>query len=87
LQYRTPQRRKDCDDELDSEREPLLGGSSKALATNGRQRLNPGDVAILQLLAAAELIEADLCQQYKELGRVDAPDSGYKAGLVILHGD
>src|SRR4029079_7358343 len=65
----------------------LLGGASKALAANGRERLNPGDVAILQLLAAAELIEADLWQQYKELGGVDAPDSGYKEGLVILHGD
>jgi hypothetical protein len=65
----------------------LLGGSSKALAANGGQSLNAGDVAILQLLAAAELIEADLWQQYKELGGVDAPDSGYKAGLVILDGD
>src|SRR5216684_5993315 len=65
----------------------LLSGSSKVLAANGRQRLNPGDVAILQLLAAAELIEADLWQQYKELGGVDAPDSGYKEGLVILDGD
>ncbi len=65
----------------------LLSGSSKALAANGRQRLNAGDAAILQLLAAAELIEADLWQQYKELGGVDAPDSGYKEGLVILDGD
>jgi hypothetical protein len=65
----------------------LLSGSSKALAANGRERLNQGDVAILQLLAAAELIEADLWQQYKELGGVDSPDSGYKAGLVILDGD
>jgi len=65
----------------------LLGNASKALAANGRQRLNAGDAAILQLLAAAELIEADLWQQYKELGGVDAPDSGYKAGLVILDGD
>ncbi len=65
----------------------LLSGSSKALAANERQRLNAGDVAILQLLAAAELIEADLWQQYKELGGVDAPDSGYKEGLVILDGD
>jgi hypothetical protein len=65
----------------------LLSGSSKALAANGRQRLNPGDVAILRLLAAAELIEADLWQQYNELGGVDAPDSGYKEGLVILDGD
>src|SRR5216683_6000939 len=62
----------------------LLGGSSKALAANGRQRLNPGDVAILRLLAAAELIETDLWQQYKELGGVDSPESGYRAGLEIL---
>jgi Ferritin-like domain len=65
----------------------LLGGSSKALAADGRQRLNPGDVAILQLLAAAELIEADLWQQYKELGGVDSPESGYRAGLEILDED
>ena len=65
----------------------LLSGSGKALAANGSQTLTPGDVAILQLLAAAELIEADLWKQYKELGGVDAPDSGYKAGLVILDGD
>ena len=65
----------------------LLGGSSRALAANGRQRLNPGDVAILQLLAAAELIEADLWQQYKELGGVDSPESGYRAGLEILDED
>jgi Ferritin-like domain len=65
----------------------LLGGSSKALAANGSQRLNAGDVAILQLLAAAELIEADLWQQYKELGGVDSPESGYRAGLEILDGD
>ena len=65
----------------------LLSGSAKALAASGSQTLTPGDVAILQLLAAAELIEADLWQQYKELGGVDAPDSGYKEGLVILDGD
>jgi hypothetical protein len=65
----------------------LLNGSSKALAANGRQRLNAGDVAILQLLAAAELIEADLWQQYKELGGVDSPESGYRAGLEILDED
>jgi Ferritin-like domain len=65
----------------------LLSGSSKALAANGRQRLNAGDVAILQLLAAAELIEADLWQQYNELGGVDSPESGYRAGLEILDED
>ena len=65
----------------------ILSGSSKALAANGRERLNAGDVAILQLLAAAELIEADLWQQYKELGGVDSPESGYRAGLEILDED
>jgi len=66
----------------------VLGNASKALGGLGdRRHLPDGDVAILQLLAAAELIEADLWQQYKELGGVDAPDSGYKAGLVILDGD
>jgi len=69
----------------------LLTSSGKALAKNGNGKkfnaLTRGDVAILQLLAAAELIEADLWQQYNELGGVNAPDSGYKAGLVILDGD
>src|SRR6266481_2175494 len=66
----------------------LLGNASKALGGLGdRRHLPDGDVAILQLLAAAELIEADLWQQYKELGGVDSPESGYRAGLVILDGD
>jgi len=65
----------------------LLSGAGKALAANGSQTLTPGDVAILQLLAAAELIEADLWQQYNELGGVNAPTSGYTAALQILDGD
>jgi hypothetical protein len=69
----------------------LLSGSGKALAAdkNGKDNnsLTRGDVAILQLLAAAELIEADLWQQYSELGGVDSPESGYRAGLEILDGD
>src|SRR5437016_5225818 len=65
----------------------LLSGSTKAFAANGNQKLTRGDVAILQLLAAAELIEADLWQQYNELGGVDAANSGYTAALQILDGD
>ncbi len=69
----------------------LLGSASKVLAGDDDRkkdnRLTRGDVAILQLLAAAELIEADLWQQYKELGGVDAPTSGYTAALQILDGD
>src|SRR6266403_4063979 len=69
----------------------LLSGSGHAWAKDGNEKeknaLTRGDVAILQLLAAAELIETDLWKQYNELGGVNAPDSGYKAGLVILDGD
>jgi len=65
----------------------LLSGSGKALAASGSQNLTPGDVAVLQLLAAAELIEADLWQQYNELGGINAPTSGYTAALQILDGD
>jgi hypothetical protein len=71
----------------------LLSGSGNALASDGRENderhrdLTRGDVAILQLLAAAELIETDLWQQYNELGGVNAPITGYTAGLEILDGD
>jgi hypothetical protein len=46
-----------------------------------------GDVAILRFLAAAEILESDLWQQYTELGGVDAADSGYKAALEVLDSD
>ena len=66
----------------------LLTGSRKALAArDADERLTRGDVAILQLLAAAELIEADLWQQYNELGGINAPTTGYTAALQILDGD
>ena len=69
----------------------LLGNASKAFAGEEDQkknnRLTRGDVAILQLLAAAEVIEADLWQQYNELGGINAPTSGYTAALQILDGD
>jgi hypothetical protein len=66
----------------------LFSASGKALAAGkGNQKLARGDVAILQLLAAAEIIEADLWQQYNELGGNDSPQSGYRAGLEILDGD
>jgi hypothetical protein len=69
----------------------LLSGSGRALAASknnqNNQKLTRGDVAILQLLAAAEIIEADLWQQYNELGGVDSPTTGYTAGLQILDGD
>src|SRR5438132_698065 len=50
----------------------LLSGAREALAdnsasVNGQNKVTKGDVAILQFLAAAELIETDLWQQYTEL--------------------
>src|ERR1700682_3191774 len=49
--------------------------------------LNQGDVAILQFLAAAEIIETDLWQQYNELGGVDGGNAAYIAALQNLDGD
>ena len=59
--------------------------SSTALAsTTG---LTAGDVAILRLLAAIELIESDLWQQYNELGGVNGGNGAYMAALSNLDGD
>jgi hypothetical protein len=46
-----------------------------------------GDVAILRFLAAAELLETDLWQQYTELAGANAADSGYRAALEVLDED
>src|ERR1700761_9363555 len=47
-----------------------------------------GDVAILRLLAAAELIEADLWQQYAELGGVTTgTQNAYQLAFQQLDGD
>ncbi len=62
---------------------------------DGDDRLTRGDVAILRLLAAAEIIEADLWTQYSELGGTqDTEVSGvnggnplYMGALQILDGD
>ena len=69
---------------------------AKELPALGQDReggsLTRGDVAILQLLLAAEIIETDLWQQYKELGGVEAAANNpvvvpYVNGLVQLDGD
>jgi hypothetical protein len=46
-----------------------------------------GDVAILRLLAAVELIESDLWQQYNELGGVTGGNPAYMAALSNLDSD
>lgn len=61
----------------------LLAG--RARADNGRgPDLTKGDIAILRFLAAAELIETDLWQQYTELALGNA---AFQLGLVALDGD
>ncbi len=48
----------------------LLGKGASAFAQASSAALNKGDIAILQFLAAAELIESDLWTQYAELGGI-----------------
>jgi len=51
----------------------LLGNGSSALAQNqdtSNHRIDKGDAAILRFLAAAEILETDLWQQYNELGGI-----------------
>src|SRR5258708_35856538 len=56
----------------------LLTGGMSAFGqegSGGGDELSKGDAAILQLLLAAEIIETDLWQQYKELGGVEATNT------------
>jgi hypothetical protein len=72
----------------------LLADPPTASARSGGGHLTKGDVAILQFLAAAELIEADLWKQYNELGGIqDSEVSGgsgnpdYTAALAVVDED
>src|SRR6266481_1643075 len=69
----------------------LLSDASPAFASGG---LTKGDAAILRFLAAAELIETDLWQQYNELAGIQdsevpggsgSPD--YAAAIAVLDSD
>jgi hypothetical protein len=64
----------------------LLAGGKTAFAQG--TSLNKGDIAILRFLAAAELIESDLWQQYAELGGVtEGTQNNYQLALQYLDGD
>jgi hypothetical protein len=79
----------------------LAGGSALGAPNRvgaNRSGLTNGDTAILKFLAAAELIEADLWQQYAELGGLTpgqlpvenapfTPMNGYQAALMNLDPD
>jgi len=68
----------------------LLATKGKVQAAERKGKLSKGDVAILRLLAAAEIIETDLWQQYNELGGIGATGSisqPYITDLQVLDGD
>jgi hypothetical protein len=72
----------------------VFGGSPVFGGDDRDERLTRGDIAILQLLSIIEQIEADLWQQYNELGgAVDANDNpnpgnpAYLTALSNLDGD
>jgi hypothetical protein len=72
----------------------LLAEGLPAFAEEGSASLTRGDVAILRFLAAAEILESDLWQQYNELGGIqDSEVSGgsgsaaYTKALQVLDGD
>ncbi len=74
----------------------LLGNGVSAFAREeGSGSLNKGDAAILRFLAAAEIIESDLWEQYWELGGTQDNEFAKKTGgnplytdaLTILDGD
>src|SRR6202030_1188614 len=65
----------------------LLTTESNAQATRDTNKLSKGDAALLRFAAAVELIEADLWQQYNELGGVQGGNPAYIAALSNLDGD
>ncbi len=67
----------------------LLAGGSPALAHSGEERsgrLKKGDAAILRFLAAAEILETDLWQQYNELGGIQDSEVPGGSGSAIYTG-
>src|SRR5579864_2990409 len=65
----------------------ILGGKGNAETARSTGMLSKGDAALLRFAAAVELIEADLWQQYNELGGVQGGNPAYIAALSNLDGD
>jgi hypothetical protein len=65
----------------------LLGIEANAQAKPATGKLSKGDAALLRFAAAVELIEADLWQQYNEVGGVKGGNAAYIAALSNLDGD
>src|SRR6266403_1893333 len=62
----------------------LLSGKPLARAAGFGGGLTSGDVAILKFLAAVEILESDLWQQYNELA---SGNESYQFALNVLDGD
>jgi hypothetical protein len=65
----------------------LMAKDLSAETTTSSRRLSKNDIALLQFALAVELIEADLWQQYNELGGVNGGNPPYIAALSNLDGD
>src|SRR5437762_8565797 len=68
--------------------------NSRAADNSNGKKLTKGDADILRFLAAAEIIETDLWQQYTELGGIQDPEvpggtgnPAYTAALAVLDED
>jgi hypothetical protein len=67
---------------------PAVAWPAEALGASRRHAsVTKGDVAILRFLAAAEIIETDLWEQYNELGGANGGNPSYIAALENLDGD
>jgi hypothetical protein len=65
----------------------LATGVRAAEVESASGELTHGDAAVLRFLAAAEILETDLWQQYNELGGVNGGNASYVAALQNLDGD
>src|SRR5579859_5357560 len=65
----------------------LPAGRLLAQEDNNNKKLSKGDAAILKFLAAAEIIESDLWQQYAELGGASGGNPNYIQALRNLDND
>jgi hypothetical protein len=65
---------------------PLSALAASSASAKGT-RPTDGDIAILRFLAAAEILETDLWEQYNELGGLDGGNPAYVAALSNLDSD
>ena len=69
-----------------ADREKDHNGAGRDPQDDDRE-ITKGDIAILRFVAAAEILETDLWQQYAELAGTNAPESGYRSAIEVLDED